>query len=65
MKRKRKFFRSVIADVCFALGLVAVVVGVAAAGYGPLAITIAGAELAVVGILLFPDKGEEDADDSG
>lgn len=65
MKRKRKFFRSVIADVCFVLGLVAVVVGVAAAGYGPLAITIAGAELAVVGVLLFPAKGEEDADDPG
>lgn len=65
MKRKRKFFLSVIADVCFVLGLVAVVVGVAAAGYGPLAITIAGAELAVVGVLLFPAKGEEDADDSG
>lgn len=65
MKRKKKFFRSVIADVCFVLGLVAVVVGVAAAGYGPLAITIAGAELAVVGVLLFPAKGEEDADDPG
>ena len=65
MKRKKKFFRSVIADVCFVLGLVSVVVGVAAAGYGPLAITIAGAELAVVGILLFPGSGEEDADDPG
>ena len=65
MKRKKKFFRSVIADACFVLGLVAVVVGVAAAGYGPLAITIAGAELAAVGVLLFPEKGEEDADDPG
>lgn len=65
MKRKRKFFRSVIADLCFVLGLVAVVVGIAAAGYGPLAVTVAGVELAVVGILLSPGPGEEDTDDPG
>lgn len=65
MKRKKRFFRSVIADVCFLVGLVAVVVGIAAAGYGPLAITVAGVELACVGVMLGVGDREEDADDPG
>lgn len=63
MKRKKRFFRSAIADVCFLIGLVTVVVGIAAAGYGPLAITVAGVELACVGIILGAITGEENADD--
>lgn len=65
MRRRKRFFRSLIADVCFVVGLVAVVVGVAAAGYGPLAITVAGVELACVGLLMAAPTGEEDADDPG
>lgn len=65
MKRKKRFFRSVIADVCFLIGLVAVVVGIAAAGYGPLAITVSGVELACVGVMLGVGDREEDADDPG
>lgn len=52
MKPKRKFIRSVLADVCFVVGLAAVVVGIAAAGNWPLAICVAGAELVVTGVLI-------------
>lgn len=65
MKRRRKFYRSVIAEGLFVLGLVAVVVGIAAAGHGPLAITVAGAELIAVGILLSPPPEKEDPNDPG
>lgn len=65
MKRKKKFLRSVIADACFLIGLVAVVVGIAASGHGPLAIIVGGVELACVGVLLFPRSGEEGSDDPG
>lgn len=65
MKPKRKFIRSLIADGCFLLGLVSVVVGIAVAGYGPLAIAVAGLELAVVGVMMGAANGEEDADDPG
>ena len=65
MKPKRKFIRSLIADVCFLAGLVSIVVGIAVAGYGPLAIAVAGLELAVVGVMMGAASGEEDADDRG
>ena len=65
MKPKRKFIRSLIADGCFLLGPVSVVVGIAVAGYGPLAIAVAGLELAVVGVMMGAANGEEDADDPG
>lgn len=65
MRRKRRFFRSLVADSCFVAGLVAVVVGIAASGYGPLAVTVAGIELVGVGLLMaLPDR-EEDDDDPG
>ena len=41
MKRKR-FFLSLLADVIFLLGLAAIVVGIALAGHGPLAVCVAG-----------------------
>lgn len=63
MKPKRKFIRSLIADGCFLAGLVSIVVGIAVAGYGPLAIAVAGLELAVVGVMMGAANGEEDADD--
>lgn len=65
MKPKRKFIRSLIADGCFLAGLVSIVVGIAVAGYGPLAIAVAGLELAVVGVMMGAASGEEDADDPG
>ena len=65
MKPKRKFIRSLIADGCFLAGLVSVVVGVALAGYGPLAMAVAGIELIVVGVMLGAAGGKEDADDPG
>ena len=51
MKRKR-FFLSLLADVIFLLGLAAIVVGIALAGHGPLAVCVAGAEMTVAGVLL-------------
>lgn len=63
MKPKRKFIRSLIADGCFLAGLVSIVVGIAVAGYGALAIAVAGLELAVVGVMMGAANGEEDADD--
>ena len=65
MKPKRKFFRSLIADGCFLAGMVSVVVGVALAGYGPLAMAVAGLELIIVGVMLGATDREEDADDPG
>ena len=65
MKRKKRFFRSVIADVCFLVGLAVVVVGIACAGHGPLAIVVAGVELTCVGVMLGVSDREEDADDPG
>ena len=64
MKPKRKFIRSLIADGCFLAGMVSIVVGVALAGYGPLAMAVAGLELIVVGVTMAAN-GEEDADDPG
>lgn len=65
MKPKRKFIRSLIADGFFLAGMVSVVVGVALAGYGPLAMAVAGLELIVVGVMLGAAGGKEDADDPG
>ena len=47
-----RFFLSLLADVIFLLGLAAIVVGIALAGHGPLAVCVAGAEMTVAGILL-------------
>lgn len=63
MKPKRKFIRSLIADGCFLAGLVSVVVGVALAGYGPLAMAVAGLELIVVGVTMGAADEKEDPDD--
>lgn len=52
MKPKRKFLRSIFADGCFFAGLAIIAVAVAVAGYGPLAMAVAGMELTVVGVLL-------------
>ena len=65
MKPKRKFIRSLLADGCFLVGMVSVVVGVALAGYGPLAMAVAGLELIVVGVMLGAADEKEDADDPG
>ena len=67
MKPKRKFLRSIFADCCFIAGLTIIVVAVAVAGYGPLAMAVAGLELTVVGVLLgaIEASREEDPDDPG
>lgn len=50
MKRKR-FILTLLADVLFVIGLAAIVVGIAMAGNVPLAVSVAGVELAVTAVL--------------
>lgn len=56
----RKIFRiSILADVLFILGMVAIVIGIAIDGDIPLALVVAGAELCIVGFLLTFSDHEE------
>lgn len=50
--KKRRFIRTVVADVLFVVGLAAIVVGIAMAGHLPAAICTAGAEGTGIGVLL-------------
>lgn len=59
MKRKHRFIRTVIADTLFVVGLTAIVVGIAAAGYWPLAVSVAGVELIGTGLLMARSGGED------
>ena len=49
---KKRFFRTVVADTLFCVGLAAIVVGIAMAGHLPAAICTAGAEGTGLGVLL-------------
>lgn len=49
---KKRFFRTVVADTLFCVGLAAIVVGIALMGHLPLAVCVAGAECVGVGALL-------------
>lgn len=56
----RNFIRiSVLADVLFLLGMVAIVIGIAMDGNIPLAVVVAGAELCAVGLMLVLSAPEE------
>lgn len=56
----RKFIRiSILADVFFLLGMVAIVIGIAMGGNIPLAVVVAGAELCAVGLMLVLSDPEE------
>ena len=61
MKRK-KFFISLIADVLFVAGLVAIVVGIAMAGRFPAAVCVAGGEGVGMGLLLSAGNREDGED---
>lgn len=50
---------SILADVLFLLGMVAIVIGIAIGGNIPLAVVVAGAELCAVGLMLVLSAPEE------
>ena len=54
-----------IAGQSVPIAVLSVVVGVALAGYGPLAMAVAGLELIVVGVMMGAADGKGDADDPG
>ena len=60
--KKRRFFRTVVADALFVVGLASIVVGIALMGHLPLAVCVAGAECVGVGALLALGR-KEDAND--
>lgn len=60
--KKRRFFRTVVADALFVVGLAAIVVGIALMGHLPLAVCVAGAECVGTGALLALGR-KEDAND--
>lgn len=49
---KKRFILSVLADVLFVIGMVAIVVGIAMAGYIPHAVCAAGGELIASGLFV-------------
>ncbi len=49
---KQRFQRSTLADLLVLAGMAAIVVGIALAGHGPLAVAVAGVELIALGVLL-------------
>ena len=49
---KRLFSFSILVDLLVLAGMVAIVVGIALSGNVPLAVSVAGAELIAIGVLL-------------
>ena len=57
---KRLFSFSILVDLLVLAGMVAIVVGIALSGNGPLAVSVAGVELIAIGVLLRLGAPEED-----
>ena len=57
---KRLFSFSILVDLLVLAGMVAIVVGIALSGNVPLAVSVAGADLIAIGVLLRLGVPEED-----
>lgn len=62
--KKRFFVFSLLADLLFLVGLVAIVTGIALSGNLPAAVTVAGAEMIAVGVLFKLGQDGQEGDEN-